>query len=556
MFVGLGAVIAVLGASTARRAEASERARGRLAEEQAALRRVATLVARDVRPADVLAAAAAEVGALLHADGTMLLRYDGDDVEEVAGWTASGPEAPRLGRARLATPSIAERVLRTGAVTRSDDYELDMPSRSTYARRLGVRSAAGCPIIIEASVWGVMIAWSRRPHGLARGIEAQMADFTDLVAMGIANAHAHAEVQRLAAEQSALRRVATLVARMCAPGEVFAAVAHEVQQLFGADRALMYRHEGEGPTELVAQWPQAEGAGPPRTPPGSFFPRAPVRTCDASDAGGALAGWARALGARDAAGCPLVVDGRPWGALLVVSTSDPLPRRSQSRLGHFAELLATAVSNVQAHAELAASRARIVAAMDDTRRRFERNLHDGAQQRLVSLNLELRVVEDRVASDPDGVRTRIAEVRDGLAEVLEDLRELSRGLHPAILTEGGLRPAIRALARRASVPTRLDVDVERRFQPPVEVAAYYVVSEALTNVAKHAGASETRVRVDARNGILEVTVDDDGVGGADPRRGSGLIGLVDRVEALGGTLAIASPAGGGTSLHVELPVGD
>jgi signal transduction histidine kinase len=230
------------------------------------------------------------------------------------------------------------------------------------------------------------------------------------------------------------------------------------------------------------------------------------------------------------------------------------PAATESQIGQFTELVGTAISNSEARSDLAASRARIVAATDEARRRFERDLHDGIQQRLVSLSLELRGAETMTPPGRADLRTQLSEVSDGLAGVLENLRELSRGIHPAILSEGGLGPALKALARRSAVPIKLDVSVDRRLEQPVEVAAYYVVSEALANAAKHARASIAEIHVEARNGILDLTIQDDGVGGADPARGSGLRGLTDRVEALGGTIAIVSPGQVGTSIHVELPV--
>ena len=206
--------------------------------------------------------------------------------------------------------------------------------------------------------------------------------------------------------------------------------------------------------------------------------------------------------------------------------------------------------------ELAASRARIVAAGDQARRRIERDLHDGTQQRLVSLVLDLRAAEAAVPPERPELRAQLDGVADGLAGALDDLRELTRGIHPAILSEGGLRPALKALARRSVVPVELDVDVQARLPEPVEVAAYYVVSEALANTAKHAQASVAYVDVRADDGSLHLSVRDDGVGGATPGRGSGLIGLTDRVEALGGTITLHSPAGKGTSLQVDLPIGE
>jgi signal transduction histidine kinase len=230
-----------------------------------------------------------------------------------------------------------------------------------------------------------------------------------------------------------------------------------------------------------------------------------------------------------------------------------LPEDTVSRLASFTELLATAIANAESREALTASRARIVAAADESSRRLERNLHDGAQQRLVSLGLELRAVEAAMPPD-DALRAQVARTTSGLAGVLEDLQEISRGLHPAILSEGGLGPALKVLARRSAVPVKVEVHTRRRLQKQVEAAAYYIASEALTNAIKHAEASIVELHADSRDGILEMSIRDDGIGGADPSRGSGLIGLTDRVEALGGTISVVSPPGEGTSLHVRLPI--
>jgi signal transduction histidine kinase len=213
-----------------------------------------------------------------------------------------------------------------------------------------------------------------------------------------------------------------------------------------------------------------------------------------------------------------------------------------------------ATANTQARADLAASRARIVQSADQTRRRIERDLHDGVQQRLVSLGLDLRAAQAAVPTQLPELGAQLARVAEGLGEALEELRELSHGIHPAILSEGGLGPALRVLARRSAVPVELDVHLEARLPALVEVAAYYVVAEALTNAAKHAHAAVARVDVRAADDRLRLSVGDDGVGGADPARGSGLVGLGDRVQALGGTITVHSPAGQGTRLLVDLPV--
>jgi signal transduction histidine kinase len=248
------------------------------------------------------------------------------------------------------------------------------------------------------------------------------------------------------------------------------------------------------------------------------------------------------------------VEGRLWGvAIIGWSRPEPLPPDTEARVGDFTDLVATSIANAETRAELTASRARIVAAGDDARRRIERDLHDGAQQRLVSLGLQLRTAEASVPSELHPLKEQISNVVHGLAGVSEDLHEISRGIHPAILSKGGLGPALKTLARRSAVPVRLDLRTDRRLPESAEVAAYYVVAEALTNAAKHAQASEVNIRVEAEGANLHVSIRDDGIGGADLAKGSGLIGLTDRVEALGGQMSISSHVGSGTSLLVKIP---
>jgi signal transduction histidine kinase len=240
---------------------------------------------------------------------------------------------------------------------------------------------------------------------------------------------------------------------------------------------------------------------------------------------------------------------------MVVSSAElqPLAEGTKARLADFTELVATAIANAEARSELIASRARIVTAADETRRHIERDLHDGAQQRLVSLGLELRMMKNSVPLELPQLRNEVEHVADGLAAVLDELQEMSRGIHPAILTTAGLAPALRGLARRSAVPVELELRIDGRLPEQVEVAAYYLVSEALTNAAKHAHASVVHVGLAVADDTVRIVIRDDGVGGADPAGGTGLIGLRDRVEALGGTIELASPAGRGTSLAVTIP---
>jgi signal transduction histidine kinase len=262
----------------------------------------------------------------------------------------------------------------------------------------------------------------------------------------------------------------------------------------------------------------------------------------------------RNLGVRSIVASPIVVEGRLWGVVTVLTTRGPFPADTADRLADFTELVATAVGNAESRAELAASRARIVAASDEARRRIERDLHDGIQQRLVSLGLELRLVQSLVSASLPELKRETGRVAEELNGVVEDLREIARGIHPAILSEGGLGAALRTLARRAAIAVELDIAAIGRLPEPIEVAAYYLCSEALTNATRHAHASVVEVDAEASGGTLRVCVRDDGVGGADQLRGSGLVGLQDRIEALGGTFSVHSPAGHGTMVSCELPV--
>ena len=374
------------------------------------------------------------------------------------------------------------------------------------------------------------------------------------------------ELAVVAELQASLRRIATLVARGVPPSEVFSAVVGEVSRCLGVHHSVLFRYEPDGTAYLVAA--RDDDPGMKNMPVGERFSldgesvtamifrtsRA-ARMISYENAPGSVAARMRDLGLRTAVGAPIVVDGRLWGAAIVGwSRPEPLPPDTGARVGEFADLVATAIANAEAHAQLTASRARIVAAADDARRRIERDLHDGAQQRLVSLGLQLRAAEASVLPQQQALLEQISDVVSGLAGVSKDLQEISRGIHPAILSKGGLGPALKALARRSAVPVQLDLAVDPGLPQSAEVAAYYVVAEALTNTAKHARASVVNVRVEAEDANLHLCIRDDGIGGADSRKGSGLIGLIDRVEALGGRMDVSSPRGSGTSLLVKIPI--
>jgi signal transduction histidine kinase len=340
---------------------------------------------------------------------------------------------------------------------------------------------------------------------------------------------------------------------------VFAAATREALGYSGNGTARMIRFELDGTATLVAN----EGATRPDMEVGERWEGYPPNGLTATvwrtgrsarvDDYSAIAGGDATLreGIPSAVAVPIHVNGRLWGMIAV--GPGPLPPDLERRLSDFTDLVATAVANAQNRAELIASRARIVAASDEVRRRIERDLHDGGQQRILALALRLR---SAAVAPPDiaEIPSAINDVADGLMGVIDELREISQGIHPAVLSTAGLRAALRALGRRSPVPVELDVRVDGRLPEPIEVAAYYVVSEMLTNAGKHARASVVEVDAEAADGTLRLCVRDDGVGGADPLRGSGLVGLKDRVEALGGTLSIHSPAGSGTTVTCDLPV--
>jgi signal transduction histidine kinase len=366
-------------------------------------------------------------------------------------------------------------------------------------------------------------------------------------------------------ELSALRRIATLVARSTPPSEVFAAAAEEMARCLGTTDAEVFRYEPDGAAVVVASHsrPALRGltVGERLTLEGDSVAARVLRTrrgarMDSYESvEGTIAARVRELGPRSRVGAPIVVDEQLWGVALVgTSGPEPLPSDSEARIAEFADLLATAIAASTVRVELIASRARIVAAADDARRRIERDLHDGAQQRLVALGLELRAAEACVPNELQPLKERIAGLVTTVAGVSAEVQEISRGLHPAILSKGGLAPAVKTLARRSAVPVELDVHVDQRLPDAVEVGAYYVVAEAVTNAAKHARASVVEVSAEVTNTHLRLVIRDDGIGGAAAGQGSGLTGLIDRVEALGGKMTIQSQPGSGTLLLVNIPI--
>jgi signal transduction histidine kinase len=531
--------------------------------EQAALRRVATLVARAAPPEEVFAAVGEEAGRLLGADYTTMARYDQDGTVTVAAtWDSTGrPASPVGNRISLGGQNVTTMVFHTGLAARIDDYDSASGPVAEAARPF-LHATVGVPVNVEGGLWGVMAVGSRAGP-MPAGTEARLTGFTELAATAIANAQARTELRGFAEEQAALRRVATLVAHGASPEKVFAAVTEETGRLLHTGNASMGRYGPDGAITVVAAW-SSTGA---TFPTGSrwslggknlqtmiFQTHRPARIDDHTEISGPVAEAASEFGFRASVAVPVSVEGRLWGAMGVGSGAGPLPAGTEARLAGFTELAGTAIANAEARAALAASRARIVATADATRRRIERNLHDGAQQRLVSLTLDLRAAEAALPAGTGGVAQQLDGVAAGMDDVLEDLREIARGLHPAILAESGLPPALKTLARRSAIPVDLDIQVERRLPETVEIAAYYTVSEALTNAAKHARATAADIQVTESDRVLHLRVRDNGRGGADFRHGSGLVGLKDRAEALGGHLDVCSPPGAGTTLDITLPL--
>jgi signal transduction histidine kinase len=532
----------------------------RLAQEQAALRRVATMVAREAAPEEVFAQVAEEVGVLLDADASLIQRYESDGAAISVG---SWGNASRVGsRWTLDGESSTAVVYRTHRSVRFEHYEHAAGEIAAESRRLGLRSAVASPIVVNGREWGALVAATARPEPLPRDAESRIAQFTELVATAISNVQARSDAERLAAEQAALRRVATMVAFERPPEEIFAAVAEEIGLLLGVEAAIVRRYEPDGYATTVGTW----GVLSDVFPVGSrgradgdsltalvYRTGRPARVGDYVKAKGSMAAQARTAGVRSAVGSPIVVNGHLWGALGAgTSRSDPMPADAESRIAEFSELIATAISNVQARSDLAASRARIVAAADEERRRVVRELHDGAQQHLVHTVMTVKLARRALERGQADAAALVDQALEHAQTGTEELRELAHGILPAVLTDGGLGAGLRALASRMSIPVEVDVSVGR-LPRTVEATAYFIVAEALTNVAKHSQAQHAAVRLRVEGDTLRVEVCDDGVGGV-RAEGVALIGLRDRVAALDGSLRVDSPADGGTVIKASLPV--
>src|SRR4051794_24462 len=522
----------------------------RVADEQAALRRMATLVAAGATEVAIAAAVSAEVGGLFGAQRASVVRWDGDTIRVIGSWWSDADVRPAGAVLAHGGDTLAARVVETAAPARIDSVdELKTEFGRQRWAELGYHASIGAPIMVDRKVWGVVSA-SRTEAGDPFPIddEERLRDFSALVAQAIVNAEARSEAAALMAEQSSLRQIATRVAAGQAKSAVIDAVTAEVGLLFGARHVTLMRWEGVHDEVVVdAAW----------NPPGSmqlgkgslYHPVPDGPTLGVLETGEARRGIESSLeqGHLSVIAAPVIISRLLFGALTAARDSDDrFPAGAEVRLRSFADRAAQAIANERVQAELRASRARIVRTADEARLRLERNLHDGAQQRLVSISLALRLVEQMLGAGPAAARAVLREASTELSEALEELRELARGLHPAALSEHGLEPPLEAVSARAPFPVEVTGVPHERLRDAVEAAIYYVVSESLTNAAKHGAASSATVVLTCTDEVVTVEVADDGKGGASLDGGSGLRGLVDRVEALGGELHVSSPRGAGT----------
>jgi signal transduction histidine kinase len=532
----------------------------RLADQQAALRRVATLVAKNVTAAELLKGVALEVSHVVGVQDVVIERFEEDRATVIVA--SLDEDAWPVGtRWALDGPGCSATVHDTGQSARFDDYSNLPGTVADFVRRVRIRASVGVPIALDGRLWGVMCACAREDETMPDDTVERLSEFTDLVATAIANAESRDGLRRLAALQTALRHLATLVAERTPAADFYAAVAEEAARVLDVATVGLARYDAgrmntilasldHAPFPVGSTWP-LEGES---VCTGVFDSGRPVRIDDYSALPGPIAAATRSSPFTSCVGAPIVVDGVVWG-VLTVSDRKRLRDGIENELLDFTEIVATAVSDATTHAELMASRSRLVTAGDEARRRIERNLHDGTQQRLVTIDIGLRALESKISADNPEALEAVERIRDDVRAVIEEVREVSRGLHPSALAEAGLEASLRSLARRTGIGVDFDVELPTRPPEPIEIGVYYLVSEALTNIVRHAQAGSVTIEISAADSLLRVAVADDGVGGAEIGRGSGLEGLVDRVEALGGWLEIDSPPAGGTRLLAVFPIG-
>jgi len=521
-----------------------------LADEQAALRRVATLVAEGASSSAVLDAVAGEMERLLDADQVALNRFEpGDEILVLAHRGLDVERTPVGSRVSIDGQSATAEVRRTGRPARMEGYEDAEGPLAELARATGLRSSVSAPVTVEGRLWGLITASWKGEEPPPPDTEDRMVKFAGLLGTAIANTEARAEVERLAEEQAALRRVATLVAQGSAPTTVFDAVAAEVEGLLGADGVMLSRYEPDDEVTFVA----TRGRKADKVPRGTRLRHTGDSVISSVRRTEQPAWMEEPLEDSDVVGVPIVVEGRLWGCTIATwhgETSPPAD--TEERMAQFAELLDTAIANADSRAQLTASRGRLVTAADEARRRVVRDLHDGAQQRLVHTIITLKLAQRALRQEDENAESLVGEALEHAERGNAELRELAHGILPAVLTSGGLRAGIDAVVTRLDVPVQVDVPAER-LQAEIEASAYFIMAEALTNVVKHSHAGRAEVSARVEDGTLQVEVRDDGTGGADPG-GHGLVGIADRVAALGGRLEIDSPAGRGTVVAATLPL--
>jgi signal transduction histidine kinase len=497
-----------------------------------ALQRVATLVAKDAPAGELFAVVCEEAARVLDVPAVAIERYDADGSTTVlatwgkmGGWAQAGSEV----RVRGAPD----------------------------------RAWVGVPITVDGKTWGVVYACANGITGadVHVGIESQLARFTELIATAVSRTQTRDDLRRLADEQAALRRIATLMAPGTEPRAVYDAICTETCQLVDASNTKLAQFTADGlhMTVVGSSHPDPHELTDTRIRVDAdsisaivVRTAAPARVASSEVATSEPATMWRDRGIHSAVAAPILLEGELWGAVIAGrDATRPFGAGDEERVARFAELAASAISNAAARSELIASRARIVAADDEARRRIGRNLHDGVQQELITLALNARGLLDTVPTEQPELRAGLVRLGEDLETVLEDIRDVSRGLHPAMLACAGLRTSLAGLARKSPIPVILKIDTGELAAGSIETAIYYVVSEALANAARHSGASAISVTVTEVGAALLATIDDDGVGGADPRTGSGITGLIDRVEALGGTFKLDSPAGRGTKVSIE-----
>jgi signal transduction histidine kinase/uncharacterized protein YoaH (UPF0181 family) len=537
----------------------------RLADEQAALRRVATLVAEEAPAEELFAKVAEEVaGVFGQRIDTAILRYEPDETATVVAVSGEQPAGGiRVGvRMPIDGSGISATVYHEQRPVRLDDYGAADGSIADHAKVHGIRAAVGCPILVRGRPWGAMVVAHYEERPFPSEAERHVSQFTELVATAIANAEARAELEHLAAEQAVLRRVATLVAEEAAPSDLFDAVIDEVGRLLGAAQAGMMRYESPQEATIVAQRgqdPSIVRIGMRISLEGDSVSARVLRTGRVArinhleEGDGDLAELVRRTNVDVTIGAPITVESRLWGVIAASWKPGQLPPPgAEERLAELAGLIDTAIANAHSRDQLTESRARVITAGDEARRRVVRDLHDGAQQRLVHSIVSLKLARRALRDDPEQAETLLAEALAHAEQGNLELRELAHGILPAVLTRGGLADAVDSLVARLDLPIRVDVP-RMRLPPEIESSAYFIVAEALTNVVKHSQAARAEVRATLSGATLTVEVRDDGVGGADPD-GYGLLGIGDRAAALGGRVRIASPPGEGTVLTATLPL--